>query len=108
MQEDGDAIFDSHSEESGGEMSDVDEGTTLGAMLEDLPDSVTRSSIRLTSKQRMMNLNAYRHAVERALTLELGSSASVPTHFANSVHFIHTQDATGNRKVTEVESLFFN
>ena len=31
----------------------------------------------------------------------VGTSASVPTHFANSVHFIHTQDATGNRKVTE-------
>ena len=51
-------------------------------------------------KQRMVNLNADRQAIERALTVELGSTA-LPTHFANPVHIIHTQDTAGNRKVTE-------
>ena len=84
-----------------GEMSDEGEEAALGARF-DLPDSVTKSSSRLTSKQRLANLNADRQVVERALTIELKSStAEQSTHFANPVHCIHARETTGNRKVTE-------
>ena len=68
---------------------------------ESLPESVTKCSSRLSSKQRMANLNADRQAIERALTVELGLAAR-STHFvANPVNIVHEQDALGNRKVTQ-------
>ena len=79
---------------------DEGEQAALGATLE-FPDSVTKSSSRLTSKQRFVNLAADRQVVERALTVELKSSAVLPSHFANRVHVIHAPDASNNRKVTE-------
>jgi len=48
----------------------------------------------------MANLNADRQAIERALTIELGTMA-MPTHFANPVSIIHEKDSMGNRKVIQ-------
>ena len=87
-------------DESGDEMSDVDEAAAGGASQDSLPESVTKSSSRLTLKQRMANLSADRQAIERALTVELGTSV-LPTHYANPLSVIHKQDAAGNRKVIQ-------
>ena len=104
---DGDDLSDSQGEglsADGDEMSDGREEAALGVMLEeDLPESVTMSSARLAARQNMASLNADRQANERALTADLGegSAAGVPTRFANPLHFIHKQDGSGTRKVTE-------
>ena len=90
---------DETDDETGDEMSGVDEAAAVGAS-DSLPDSVTKCSSRLSLKQRTANLNADRQAIERALTVELGSTPA-PTHYANSVNVIHEQDAGGNRKVIQ-------
>ena len=50
-------------DEIGHEMSDVDEAAAVGASQESLPESVTKCSSRLSSKQRMANLNTDRQAL---------------------------------------------
>ena len=50
-------------DETGDDMSDVDEAAAVGASQDSLPESVTKCSRRLSSKQRMANLSTDRQAL---------------------------------------------